>query len=71
VAVATQGLLRGVFHSAKHIGVDAEKAVSEAATGAVKAGYEISSEVGDKVKHAATGAIGGVKVVLKEPFHKK
>jgi hypothetical protein len=38
---------------------------------AVKAGYEISVEVGDKVKHAAIGIIGGVKVVLEEPFHKK
>jgi hypothetical protein len=62
---------RGVIHSAKRLGVDTEKAVSEAATGAVKAGYEISAEVGDKVKQAATGTIGGVKVILQEPFQKK
>ena len=49
------------------MGVDAEKAVSAAATGAIKAGYEISAEVGDKVKNAATGTIDGVKVVLTEP----
>jgi len=63
--------LKGVIHSAKETGVDAEKAVSEAATGAIKAAYEISAEAGDKVKNAATGTIGGVKIVLKEPFPKK
>lgn len=65
VSVATQDLLRGVFHSAKHIGVNAEQAVSEAAERAVKIGYEISAEIGDKVKYAAKGPIEGVKIVLK------
>lgn len=65
VAVATQDLLRGVFNSAKHIGVDAEQAVSEAADRAVKIGYEISSEIGDKVKYAAKKPIEGVKLELK------
>ena len=51
--------------------VDAEKTVSAAATGAIKAAYEISAEVGDKVKNAATGTIDGIKVIVKEPFPKK
>lgn len=45
VAVATQGPISGVVYSAEHLGVDAEKAVSTAATEAVKAGYEIGAEV--------------------------
>ncbi len=65
VAVATQDLLKGVFHSARHIGVDAEQAVSEAADRAVKIGYEIGAEIGDKVKYAAHGAIDGFKNELK------
>ena len=69
--VATKGLLQGVVHSAKETGIDAEKAVSEAATGALKAAYAVSEEVGNKVRDAATGTIDGVKVVLKEPFLKK
>lgn len=36
----------------------------------MKSGYEISGEVGDKVKKVATGTIDGVKVVVKEPFSK-
>ena len=51
VGVETKKLLKGVVHSAKETGIDAERAVSEAATGVVKAAYGISEEVGNKVKN--------------------
>lgn len=48
MVAATKGLISGVVHSAKHLGVDAEKAVSVAATGAVKAAYELVRRLGIK-----------------------
>ncbi|MCB4791908.1 MAG: hypothetical protein LHV68_08475 [Elusimicrobia bacterium] len=65
---ATKGLLRGVIHSAKEMGIDVKKTASIAATEAVNAAYKFSKDAGNKVKKAATCNIDGVKIELKEPY---
>ncbi|MBI4372274.1 MAG: hypothetical protein HY585_00935 [Candidatus Omnitrophica bacterium] len=70
LGTTAKGLIEGVIDAAKDLGLNVEEAVSEAATGAVKAAYEISAEVGDKLRDALKGSIGGIKVILKEPFRK-
>jgi methylglyoxal synthase len=50
------------------MGIDVEKAASVAAASAVKAAYKINEETGVKVKNAASGPIGGVKILLDSTF---
>jgi hypothetical protein len=50
------------------VGISAEQAASEAATGALTAAREISAAAATQVRDALTGTIRGVKVVLREPF---
>jgi len=44
---------------------------SAAATGAVEAGERIGKEASSAIRRAVVGVIGGIKVVVKEPFSKK
>jgi hypothetical protein len=60
--------VQGAIAGAKEISLDTTEAASAAANGALKAAGEISSQAMQQVRKAVTGTIGGVKVVLKEPF---
>lgn len=54
VAAVTRGLISGIIHSAKDLGIDVGKAASVAATGAENAAYKISEDIGNKVKNETT-----------------
>jgi hypothetical protein len=65
---AVEGAIDGARD--RDIGVDTAEAASAAATGALKAAGDIGGEALAQVERAATGVIGGVKVVAKAPFKK-
>jgi hypothetical protein len=70
VSVAKNAVL-GAIEAAKEIGVSAEEAASAAATGAVEAAQKIGGETGAAIRKAVSGTIGGIKVIIKEPFKKE
>lgn len=63
-----KGLVHGAVRGAAELGLDATQAATAAAQGAFDAAYEIGSAAAEKVRKALAGTIGGVKIVLKEPF---
>jgi hypothetical protein len=68
LATTAKNAVEGAIEGAKVIGVDTAEAASAAATSALKAAGNISADAGKQVRDAVTGTIGGVKVVIKEPF---
>jgi hypothetical protein len=57
-----------MVYGARELGLDATKAASAAATGALKGAGEISVTAVEQVQNALTGVISGVKMVAREPF---
>jgi hypothetical protein len=61
-------LVEGAIALSRELGVDAVKAATACAQACLDAAFEISAAAGLKVRDALGGAIGGIKLVLKEPF---
>lgn len=68
---AATGLVEGAIDAAKEIGVSAEDAASAAAHGALKAADKVGSIAVGTVRHAVSGTISGIQVVLKAPFDRE
>jgi len=65
VEEASRGLIEGIVDCAKQLKLNTSEAVSEAATAAVRAAYEINEGTGRQVQEALSGTLSGIKVILK------
>ena len=71
MATVARNAVIGAIETAKEIRVSPEDAASAAATGAVEACERIGKGASSAIRKAVAGVIGGIKVVVKEPFSKK
>jgi hypothetical protein len=68
VGGAARNAIEGAIAGARDVGLSAEQAAAAAATGALRGAGEIGGTAVEEVRNAVTGVIGGVKIVLREPF---